>query len=172
MSKHGVVRTDNLTGTIDGSKLKSLRYYVGNTKTDIDNGCFVVLSGLLPGERELYKAVAPTANEIIGNIVLVATPEMKYDKTYYNLSDFYNVAGSDVRGYVLEAGDMFSVTAEVLDGTPSLTGETPNKYLEIQAGVKGKVASSADNARFVLEAIEVAGADTFYVYRTLPNAAV
>ena len=41
MAKHAVVRLDRLSGTIDGSKLASVRIFDGTDPIEVDNGNFV-----------------------------------------------------------------------------------------------------------------------------------
>lgn len=161
-----VVRLDNLQGTVDGSKLVSFQYKPANTATAIDNGHVVVLDSLLSGEKELWKAVAPSANDGVGKLILVATPELNYDERKPNLDDFTNAAGANCRGYLLQKGDMFAVTAEAFT-----SGEVPdlttNVYITIPATTYFTRASAATYAVLKLAAIETEGGYTYYVLRVL-----
>lgn len=161
---HAIVRTDLMQGTVDGSSLVSLRYMgSGSTATAIDNGNIVVVEELIDGERELYKGVTPAAGSDFNKLVLVATPENMTDERKRNLNEFVNEAGADARGYRLRHGNIFSVTAEALDGTPS-----KGSIVEAQAGTKLKVVASATEDSTAIGKIidtEVVGADTYYVVR-------
>lgn len=162
---HGVVRTDNLSHTLDGAGLYSVKYKNGAEFADIDNGCVVMLKALMEGERELWEAVAPEAGTARNQIVLIATPEVMYDERLRNLTDFYNEAGTAARGYLLEPGDIFSVTAPVLDGAD--TAEV-GSVVELQAAVNLKAAASAtagSTAVGKIIAIEQVGTLTYYVIR-------
>lgn len=159
---HAVVRTDLMTGTDVAADLRSVRYMAsGDTETDIDNGCVVKLDGLMDGEREIFKGVTPAADTDLGDVVLVATPEVMYDQRKQNLTDFYNEAGRPCRGYILHKNDMFSVTADALDGTPEV-----GNVVELQADVKMKVVASATGGSTTvgkIVAVETVGRYTYYV---------
>lgn len=149
MAKHAVVRTDKLTGTDDRARLVSVRYQptVSNvaTMTAIENGNFVLLGDLETGSREVYKGATPTASSELSKVVLVASPEVMYDERLRDLDDFINEAGTIARGYRLHTHDIFSVTALALDGVPSKATDALGKIVELQAGTKAKLVSSATN---------------------------
>lgn len=161
---YAIVRTDSMTATTVGSKLVTARYHNGSAYTAIQNGSILKLDSLISGEKEVWKAIAPTANDTLGKLILVATPEVMYDERKVNLDEFTNAASADIRGYVITSGDVFSVTSEAFDAVPDLT---TNKYLEVASAVTFKRASSATNARFDLIAIETVGSKTFYVLRAM-----
>lgn len=162
--KHGVIRTDRMYGTDVGANLVSLKYMgAGTTETAIDNGCVVALDGLMSNQREIYKGVTPAANTALGNIALVATPEVMYDERKKNLEEYENEAGVTCRGYILHEHDIFSVTAEALDAAAAIA---VGNIVELQAGVKLKVvgtATSGSTAVGKVIAIEKAGRYTYYV---------
>lgn len=162
--KHGVIRTDRMYGTDVGANLVSVKYMgTGNAEAAIDNGCVVALNGLMTGEREIYKGVTPAADTALGKIALIATPEVMYDERKKNLEDYENEAGVTCRGYILHSGDIFSVTAEVLDATADIAVDN---VVELQAGVKLKVVATATASTTAVGkviAIEKAGRYTYYV---------
>ena len=158
------IRLDNMSATTDGSKLVSARYHNGTAYTAVQNGSILKLDSLISGEKEIWKAIAPTANDTLGKLFVVTTPEVMYDATKVNFNEFVNAAGANVRGHIIEKGDVFSVTAEAFDAVPDLT---TNKYLEVASAITFKRASSATNARFDLIAVETVGTKTFYVLRAL-----
>lgn len=164
---HGVVRTDNMYGTDVRAGLVSIRYYDNGEFADIDNGC-VLKVGALEGdasvgyEREIYKGTAPAANDVLDDVVLIASPEVMYDERLRSLTDYYNVAGKACRGYRFHKGDIFSVTKTVLDGkaTPAL-----GDIVELKAGIKMNVAASATSGSTKVGkiiAIDVVGQITYY----------
>lgn len=162
---HGVVRTDEMLATSASAGLHSAKYFVDTTATELDNGSVVKLDSLLEGERELWKAVAPTASDDIDTIYLVATPEVMYDERLRNLTDFYNEADTAIRCYALHTGDIFSVTAPVLDGAETAA---VGSIVELQAGVKLKAVSSATGGSTAVGkiiAVEPVGTLTYYVVR-------
>ena len=162
---YSVVRLDNMAGTTNGTKLVSLKFYNGTAYAAIENGSIVTLDSLI--DREVWKAVAPTADQTLGKLVLVATPELWYD-TYNNknLDDFTNAAGVAARGYILCSGDEFGVTASAFAGGTAPTGT--NKYITIAAAVKGLTAGAVStNARAEYITTESVDGFTYYVLRVL-----
>lgn len=106
---NAVVRTDNLTGIVDGSKLVTLKI----KGTAVENGTIVALGDALTDiDRDAYdySTEVEVNNVLNGTAILVATPEIKADKKYYSLDEFTNEVGTYARGYVLEFGDEFSCT--------------------------------------------------------------
>lgn len=164
--KHGVIRTDLMSGTDVAADLVSLKYFDADDKpAAIDNGCVVALSGLIDGERELWKAETPAANSDLSTIAIVATPEVMYDARQRNLSDFVNEAGKPARGYIPRSRNVFSVTAEALNTAEGFVVKVGN-VVELMAGVKlNVVASATEGATAVgkIIAIEQAGRYTYYV---------
>ena len=74
---HGVVRTDNLAGIYDGSKIVSIKFNNGTADAEIDNGSIVSLDAYLG--QDVYKAVKPAAEQKLGKLVLVADVELFKD---------------------------------------------------------------------------------------------
>lgn len=136
MAIHAVVRTDNLSGTKDGSKLVTVQY-----SADIDNGNVLAIEGLASGEREVYTGSVPTVATELGSLVLVAEPEVMYDERFRRLSDFYNEANAKVRAYVLEKGDVFSVTKEAITGATGVSADV-GKIVEVAAATKLKAVAT------------------------------
>lgn len=162
---HGVVRTDECYASYASSGLHSAKFYVDDVATAIDNGSVVKLEALLEGERELWKAVTPAANDDITTIYLVATPEVMYDERLRNLTDFYNEADTAIRCYALHTGDIFSVTDTVLDGAADAA---VGNVVELQADTKLNTVKTATTGSTVVGkiiAIETVGSLTYYVVR-------
>lgn len=162
---HAVVRTDNMVGTDVRAQLVSVKYIVDSTPTAIDNGNVLKLDGLMDGEREIFKGVAPAANTALGDVVLVASPEVMYDERLRNLDDYQNEADKACRGYRLHSGDIFSVTKDALDGAAS---PAVGNIVELKAGTKLNVAASltaSSTAVGKIIAVETAGRYTYYVIK-------
>lgn len=164
---HAVVRTDNMAGTDVRAQLVSVVYMGddGATATDIDNGNVVLLDGHVDGEREIYKGITPTASSAIGDIVLLATPEIRYNELEKALEDFYNEAERPARGYHLHSGAYFSVTKDALDGVDE---PAVGNVVELAASTKLNVAASATSGSTAvgkIDAVETAGARTWYVVK-------
>lgn len=158
-----VVRTDKMHGTEVGADLVAVKYNDGTGYAAIENGNVVALDAYLG--NDLWKAVKPTAKQALGKVALIANPEIFVDYEH-PLDQYINEAGKEIRGYLLRQGDIFSITADGIDGTLGL-GDDDNAYVEIQAGTKLKAVEAATNAVAELIAIDVVGNYTYYVLRVL-----
>ena len=162
---HGVVRTDNMLGTIEGSYLVSFKYEPSNTPTAIDNGNFVAIGGLKDGEREVRTAGTPAVDTALDNLVLVASEEVDKSKKYTAPSEFSNEAGAICRGYRLHKHDIFSLTADCF--TTAITPTVGTSILEAAAAAKGVLVNSATSGSTQigkLIAIEMQGATKWFVF--------
>lgn len=163
MANYGVVRLDNMSGTTDGTLLRSVRFYDGDKEAAIENGRVVLIGDLLDGQREVRKATAPAATSPLNHIGLVAAPELMHDERKRNLTEFINEAGENVRVYIPHVRDIFSVTAEALDAAAAIA---KGNLVELQAGTKLKVVATAtDKSTQVgkIVDIETVGSLTYYV---------
>lgn len=161
MGEHNVVRTDSLSGTSDGSKLRSFKFYDGATPAAIDNGMVVKLDGLLSGEREVYKAVKPAASTPINEVALVASPEYMVEEHKHSLTDFTNDASEVSRGYKLVSGDRFGVTEKCFDTKPVV-----GNIVELMEGTTFKAVATATSGSTTIGkviAIEGESGITYYV---------
>lgn len=164
---HAVVRTDKMFGTDNRTGLITVKYHIGsgNNKiwSAIDNGEVVKVEALSTGEREIYEATTPSKTDDLKDIVLVATPEMKYCPCKYPITEFENEAGDLARGYFLTPHSIFSVTIEALTGlgTPAV-----GNLIELSDSTQLKVVASATSGSTQVGkiiAVETAGNLTFYV---------
>lgn len=164
MANHAVVRLDRLSGTIDGSKLASVRIYDGTDPIEVDNGNFVhITSDLI--DREVFKATKMVSGDDKTTIGLVASVEV--DTTlnikYPTLEDFTNKAGTVARVYRLETNDVFSVTADALDTVP-----VDGNYISVEEDeTKMSVGNTASGAFAECIAVETVGRRTYYVFKVL-----
>lgn len=117
---HAVVRLDNVTGMVDGARLHSGRFMNSNTPADIDNGFPVKIGALEANEREIRVCTAPASGDTDWGIVTTPEVDPTAERNYYDLQDFYNKAGDAIRVHVLKDHNIFSVTQEALDGTPTV----------------------------------------------------
>lgn len=154
---YGVVRTDNMLGTIDGAYLVSL--YCENA---IENGNVVVVGALKTGEREVHAFTTPAANSAFDAIALVASEEVVKTNNAATLGQFRNEVGTIARGYRLHKHDVFSVSADAIEGTSIAVGF----IVELQAKTKLKAVENATASTTTIGkviAIETDGATTWYV---------
>lgn len=160
--KYAVVRLDRVTGTTDGSKLLSGRFYDGDDPADIENGNIVHITTTML-DREVFKTTEPTATDTIKTIGLVASVEIVKDNLLPidALGDFINKAdGEAQRVYLLESGDIFSVTAKAISGTPAKGG-----VVKIGANTKWIYAASDNSAVGDIIDVETIGTKKYYVIR-------
>ena len=171
MAKHAIVRLDRVTGTVDTSKLLSARFYDGSNKlADVDNGNVVHIENIISTtDREVFKVTAPTAADTIKTIGLVATVELDTDGCVLvtGLDDFYNRAGRDpLRVYLLETGDIFSVTEEAINGLPT-SGSVVGKFVKLGTTTKWEYSATDSGAIAVILDVEVKNGKSYYVFRIL-----
>ena len=162
-----IVRLDVMHGNDNMNSVKSVQYYTDTTDTStaaaIENGNVVLITDkLVTGQREVFMATTPAAGSPIGQIGLIATPEVDYDERK-TIADFENPAGVPARAYLLHTGDIFSATADAFDTTPAV-----GKVVELQADTEMKVVSSLTSQSTQIGtviAIDTVGSYTFYVVR-------
>lgn len=161
MAKHAVVRTDLMDGTDVRGQLVSVKYMGadGATPTEIDNGNVLKVESLIDGEREVYAGVTPAADTAITDIVLVASVEVMYDERKKNLDEYVNEENKICRGYRLHHGNIFSVTAEALTGTPE-----KGSAVTLDAGTKLAVGGSGTAVGKIID-VEIAGRYTYYAIK-------
>lgn len=128
MKTYACVRTDNMSGTVEGKNLVSLKY-----NGDIENGSVVKVGDYVDGEREVREAVAPAKSAAVRDLAIIASPEVIKDKTYHSIANFINESGSICRGYRLTSGDIFSLTKEGFASGASLK---VGAFVELNGTVK------------------------------------
>ena len=164
MANHAIVRLDRLSGTVDGSKLVSVKVFNGADTLEVDNGNFVHITTDMV-DREVFKATKMVTGDTKDTIGLVASVEI--DPTtrerYPDLGDFTNKAGTVARAYRMETNDVFSVSGEAFASTPA-----DGKYISVANGAtKMTVGNSAEGAFAECIAVETVGSTTFYVFKVL-----
>lgn len=158
--KYCVVRTDLLSGTIQGADLVSFRFYGNDDKqAEVENGVIVELGEYEADNREIMKAKAATAASDLDKCAIAANPEVMYDERKKNLYEYINEAGKAVRGFIPRTRNIFSVTAEGFVG-----GTAPAKGGKVGIGAGGKLDASASGFGECIR-IEQSGRYTYYVIR-------
>jgi hypothetical protein len=166
-NNYAVVRLDRVTGTRDGSKLLSARYYVNTTATDIQNGNVVHITNELL-DREVFKTTAPAQGDTIKTVGLVASVELIKDSSVLvdDLTDFINKAdGEPQRVYLLETGDIFSVTAPAINNLPATAASAKGKFVKLGTTTKWEYAATDTDAVGTIIDVEVVGSKTYFVIR-------
>lgn len=159
---YAMFRSDNMAGTTDGKFLVSLR-----CAADIENGSIVTLGALESGSREVHSYATPAATDAIGKLVIIGSEEVVKAKKYDTIGEFINQKGEIARGYILDHGDVFSVTAGAFEAADSVTVAVGTIF-EVQAKTKMKAVATATTSTTTIgkcEAIEQDGATTWYVIR-------
>lgn len=162
---HAMFRSDNLAGTTQGKYLASVCL-----PAECDNGCVVIVGDLKANEREVKNCSAPTGDEALGTIAVLGSEEVVKSKAFNTVGGFTNASGSIARAYILEKGDVFSVTADALTVADGVTITAGSTLFELQAGYKLKAVASATSGKTTVgkcEAIESDGATTWYVIRVM-----
>ena len=154
MAKFPMFRADNLAGTTQGKYLASVRM-----TEDLANGSIVVPGAYEAGAREVRVCTAPESGAAIGKIAILGSEEVNKDVKIDTVGGFTNKAGTIARAYILETGDIFSVSAEGFAAAPSV-GAT----VKVAAGAY-KLGTTGDITIGQCVAIEQDGATTWYVVR-------
>ncbi|MGG4105157.1 hypothetical protein AAXB25_14670 [Paenibacillus lautus] len=143
-----VTRLDKITG----GHLESIKHTANMT-----NGLFVQLGDLVDGETELYEVVIPQTDEDLAKeFLLHVTPEVMADPRQAGLKHFVVEAGDAGRAYHLVKGDVITLTADLIDGTP-VVGEfavPQTGSLKLETSPDGKGGSTgAVEVSLVLEVV-------------------
>ena len=150
---HCICDSSAMSGSVLASKLVNVKL-----SADVDNGNIVAIGALAAGESEAFAASKPAANTPISKLALIKSPELMKDERLKNLGDFYNKAGSIVRGYLFESGDEFRLTAEGLSGSPAV-----GYAVEADSSYKLKAVASATGSSTQIGTIIAVEGDYFVV---------
>lgn len=152
----GIVRLDKVQAVQTGN--------IVSVQADkvMENGMIVKVGSLLEGEREIYKAEAPTA---VDPVAVLAAPEINYDEcrtVNKALEHFTNEANKPIRAYNLVKDDIISVSKDLV--TPLSSKVVVGNVVIADTGVanKFKEAAEASTEAFVAEIIgtEIVGGTT------------
>lgn len=122
-------------------KVKSTAHLVNFTfATDLENGRVVAL-GDLQADGETYTAAAP-ADATADRIVLHATVPMGYVEPDFE-EDFVLKAGVEGRGYILERGDIITLTDDAFSSVPVKNDVVTPANASTQLGVNAVPAGEA-----------------------------
>ena len=153
-TKFPMFRADNLAGTTQGKYLASVRM-----TEDLANGSIVVPGAYEAGAREVRVCAAPTASDKIGKLAILGSEEVVKGVKYDTVGGFTNKKDTAARAYILEAGDVFSVSKEGFVAVPAVGGA-----VKVAAGAY-KLGTEGDVTVGECIAIEQDGATTWYVVR-------
>jgi len=131
-----IFRSDLMTATKDASK----HVFFKIVTADVENGNVLKIGKLVTGERNSYTYTTPAVNTPLTSIAILTTPELMADERKKNLNEFINEVGTTARAFMLEKGDVFSVTAAGLTNAATIAVDD---IVELAAGTKLKVVASA-----------------------------
>jgi hypothetical protein len=149
-----IVRKDKMLAGYNGN-LESVKVHNsgGSATVATTNGVFVVVEGLMTGEREVKKARLGVTADFAKDVLLVHSPEIMYDERLNKLADFVIPADEVARAYRLYDGDIITLTTDLFAETVAVG----DKLIIKSAGKLGKDATNLAAAKVVFEVIEDAG---------------
>lgn len=151
-----IVRKDKLLAGYNGN-LESVKVHNngGTATVETTNGVFVVVEGLMEGERETKKARLAGAADSTKDVLFIHNAEVMYDERLHKLKDFKIKKDKVARAYRLYDGDIVTLTKDLFSGTVAVG----DKLLVKANGLIGKPATAGDvdTAKVVFEVIEDAG---------------
>ena len=135
-TEHAVCESSRLKATTAG------HIYDLQCHKALDNGAIVSVGTHVEGQ--VFNAKDYAAG---GITCLVLTPPFAYNGNKYQSEEkfFYNEAGEIARAYELHVGDIYTISAKGLSGTPAV-----GSYID----ATGKVAASAGSTGYVGKIIE------------------
>lgn len=136
MANKGIFIAELMASTELGSLLRSVQ-----SATDVENGSICTLGALIDPENHLYTygAVGSTTD----SIYFVDGVEIIKDEVItYGLDDFVNEADRAFRARKPQVGDVFSISASMIDSIAAAPVE--GNVVVTQAGTKVKEATALD----------------------------
>lgn len=161
-----IVRKDKMLASYNGN-LESVKVYnnAGSATTATTNGVFVVVEGLLAGEREVKKARLGAVADATKDVLLVHNPEVMYDERLNKLADYVIADGEVSRAYRLYDGDIITLTTDLF--TEAVV--VGDKLVVETNGKLGKDATALTTAKVVFEVIQDCG---YELHQTMQAFAV
>lgn len=149
-----IVRKDKLLAGYNGN-LESVIVHdnAGTSQVSTTNGVFVVVEGLMEGQREVKKARLADVDDVALDVLLVHNSEVMYDERKYKLDDFVIAEGKVARAYRLYDGDIITLTEDLFSGDVAVG----DKLVVKANGLIGKDDIALPNAKVVFEVIEDSG---------------
>ncbi|MFS0905798.1 hypothetical protein AB3N02_22505 [Priestia aryabhattai] len=149
-----IVRKDKMLAGYNGN-LESVKVHnnAGTATVETTNGVFVVVEGLLAGERETKKARLASSADVAKDVLFVHNSEVMYDERKYKLADFRIANGKVARAYRLYNGDVMTLTTDLF-ATAVAVGD---KLVVHTNGLLGKDDTKLATAKVIFEVIENCG---------------
>jgi hypothetical protein len=147
-----IARKDKLVGGYNGNLESVIVHDQAGNPVATSNGVFVVLEGLMEGQREVKKARLATEADKAKDVLFIHNSEVMYDERKSKLEDFVIEAGKVARAYRLYDGDIVTLTVDLFAGAVAV-GE------DLVVVANGLIGNGVDEtgAKVVFEVIEDAG---------------
>jgi hypothetical protein len=149
-----IVRKDKILSGYNGN-LESVMVHnnAGSATVETTNGVFVVVEGLMAGQREVKKARLAGSADATKDVLLVHSPEVMYDERKWKVEDFVIAKDKVARAYRLSTGDIITLTADLFVAEPSV-----GDVLVVKTnGLLGDDATAEATAKVLFTVIEDAG---------------
>jgi hypothetical protein len=148
-----IVRKDKMLAGYNGNLESVIVHNASDATLEITNGLFVTLGDLMPGEREVHKAVLAGTADADVEVYFIHNSEVMYDERKGKLEDFRIEAGKVARAYHLFHGDVITLTTDLFVAVPVVGDQ-----LVVHTGGKlGSDATALASAKIVFEVIENSG---------------
>lgn len=147
-----IVRKDKMLAGYNGNLESVIVHDQAGNPVATSNGVFVVIEGLMEGQREVKKARLATEADKAEDVLFIHNAEVMYDERLNKLADFVIPAGKVARAYRLYDGDIMTLTADLFAGTVAVNDE----LIVVSNGLIGN-GTDATGAKVVFEVIEDAG---------------
>lgn len=149
-----IVRKDKMLAGYNGN-LESVKIHnnAGTATVEVTNGVFVVVEGLLAGERETKKARLANGTDVAKDVLFIHNSEVMYDERLSKLADFRIKAGKVARAYRLLNGDIITLTTDLFANAVAVG----DKLVVHTNGLLGKDDTKLATAKVIFEVIEDCG---------------
>lgn len=149
-----IVRKDKMLAGYNGN-LESVKVHNngGTATVETTNGVFVVVEGLLAGERETKKARLASSADVAKDVLLIHNSEVMYDERLHKLADFRIKQDKVARAYRLYNGDIITLTTDLFANTVAVG----DKLVVHTNGKLGKDDTKLATAKVIFEVIEDCG---------------
>lgn len=147
MANYNVVETTNMFGA------KCLSF---QATTDIENGMLIAKGDLVTGEKEVYSATVPTADD---EVYLVANPAWSYDDssaTSQNEENFINKTGIAFRGYQLKKDNKFKTYSTGITPIDEDTALAVGQFVTVDGTTyKPKAVTAKPTSGFIGKIVDI-----------------
>ncbi len=155
-----IVRKDKMLAGYNGNLEHVIVHNNAGTATvKTSNGVFVVVEGLMEGQREVKKARLADVDDKGLDVLFIHNSEVMYDERLNKLEHFEIQAGKTARAYRLYDGDIMTLTVDLFAGAVNVG----DKLIVKADGLIGvATADELAGAKVVFDVIEDSGYELHY----------